>query len=79
VPVFFFDTDDGQTTFRDDVGTELPDQEAARDEASHALAELAKEYLPGGAPQKNITMWVRDQNGEAVMQLALSFAVKALT
>lgn len=78
MPVYFFDTDDGKTLFRDEVGLELVDDQAARDQGSVAMGELAKEYLPGGAPQKNITMWIRNEKGQAVLQLSFSFAIKAL-
>jgi hypothetical protein len=49
---YFFDTDNGESAFRDEIGSELSDDQAARNEASLALAELAKDYIPGGAPQK---------------------------
>jgi hypothetical protein len=75
---YFFDTDDGDKAFRDEIGSELPDDQAARNEASHALAELARDYIPSGVPQKNVTMWVRNEQGEPVLQLALSFAIQAL-
>lgn len=76
---YFFDIDAGATQYHDQIGLELADEQAARDEASRALAELAKEYLPGGEPQKNITMWVRNEDGSALLQLALSFAIQPLT
>ena len=47
VPRYFFHTRDGQTVFRDDVGVELPDLEAAKLIASDSLAELAREVIPG--------------------------------
>lgn len=78
MPSYFFDTDDGEILFRDEIGLELADDQAARDQGSTALGELAKEYLPGGAPQKNITMWVRNEEGQAVLQLSLSFAVQEM-
>jgi hypothetical protein len=78
MPLYFFDSDDGATKFRDETGTELPDDQAARDEASAALAEMAKEFIPGDGPQGNITMWVRNADGTALLQLALSFAIVAL-
>ena len=61
MPRHFFDLDDsdlndGASSFRDDEGTELADDQAARDEASMTMGELAKEYLPSSAPQRNITM-----------------------
>jgi hypothetical protein len=74
----FLSTDDGETLFCDEVGLKLADDQAARDQGSTAMGEMAKEYLPGGPPQKNITMWVRNEQGQAVLQLSLSFAVQPL-
>ena len=73
---YYFDSDDGQTTFRDEVGSDLADDQAARNEATLTLAEMAKHYIPGEAPQKNLTMWVRNEQGEALLQVALSFAIR---
>jgi hypothetical protein len=78
LPLYFFDTDDGATLFRDEIGLEFANDQEARDQASAALGELAKEYLPGGPPQKNLTMWVRNEQGHAVLQLCFSFAVRAV-
>ncbi|WP_172122419.1 MULTISPECIES: hypothetical protein [unclassified Devosia] len=78
MPLYFFDTDDGDVLFRDEIGSDLASDHAARDEASSALAELAKDHIPGAYPQKNITMWVRNEEGEPILQLALSFAIRPL-
>ncbi len=43
------------------------------------MGELAKDYLPGGDPQKNITMWIRNEKGEAILQLAMTFAIRPVT
>jgi hypothetical protein len=78
LPLYYFDTDEGETLFRDEVGLDLPDDQAARDQGSTAMGEIAKEYLPGGPPQKNITMWIRNEQGDAVMQMSFSFAIQAV-
>ena len=78
MPRYYFDTDDGAEQLRDEVGLELGDDQAARDEAARGLADMAKEYLPGGAPQRNMTVWVRDGSGEALLQVSCSFAVRPL-
>lgn len=78
MPRYFFDTDDGQTQFRDEVGLVFSDDQVARDEASRALAEIALEYVPRPVPQRNITMWVRSEDGQPLLQLAMTFAIKAL-
>ncbi|WP_172122088.1 hypothetical protein [Devosia sp. 919] len=76
MPRYFFDTDDGTELLRDNEGSELADEQAARDEASLTMAELAKEYIAGSPLQKNVTMWVRNEQGEAVLQLSLTFATQ---
>ena len=78
MPRFYFDVDDGDKLYRDEIGSELASVQAARDEASRAVAELARDYLPSADPQKNITMWVRNEDGSALLSLSLSFAVQAL-
>jgi hypothetical protein len=78
MPLYFFDTDDGETQVRDDIGLEFADDQAARDEASRALAQIALEYVPNHLPQHNITMWVRSADGEPLLQLAMTFAIKSL-
>jgi hypothetical protein len=76
--MYYFDTDDGHKTFQDEIGLDLDDDQMARDEASRALAALAKEYVPGPVAQKNLTMRVRDERGESLLQLSLSFAIQPL-
>jgi hypothetical protein len=73
---YFFDTDYGSRLHRDEIGTDLPDDQAARDEGIHAMAEMGRDYIPNGTPQKNITMWVRNEKGDTILHLALSFAVR---
>ena len=78
MPRYFFDTDDGAAPFMDDEGSELPDDQAARHEASRTMAEMAKDHIPSGAPQQHITIRVRDEHGEALVRLDLSFAITPL-
>ena len=78
MPHYYFDTQDGDEDFRDELGLDLEDDQAARDEAARGLAEMAKDYLPGSGLQRNMTIWVRDDRGETVLQVSCAFAVKAL-
>jgi hypothetical protein len=68
MPRYFFDTDDGEARFRDEDGLEFSDDQA----------ELALQYVPSDVPQRNLTMWVRREDGEPLLQLAMTFAVTAL-
>jgi hypothetical protein len=72
---YYFDTDNGTDRVHDDTGTELDDDQAARDEATFAIAEMAKDWIPRDGPQKNITMWVRTETGETILVLTLNFAL----
>ncbi|MDB5624069.1 MAG: hypothetical protein JWR39_2632 [Devosia sp.] len=71
---FFFDVDDGQ--FHEDTeGTSLRDEEAALEEAVKALAEMARDLIPTSSPPSSITMWVRDEAGKRLMELAVSLSI----
>jgi hypothetical protein len=73
---YFFDIDAGTQRYDDELGTELADDQAARDEATRAMAEMAGDYLPGSTQaQQDITMWVRNEEGDTILQLALSFSI----
>jgi hypothetical protein len=69
---YYFDVwEDGRLSV-DAEGTELHDIEAARLEATLALAELARDALPG-TRSKEITMTVRDQREGPRFMLELRF------
>ena len=74
--LYFFNADNGGH-FVDSDGIEFADDDAARDAAIQGMADLAREQAPrNGERQKNITMWVLNEKGETVLQLALSFAAR---
>jgi hypothetical protein len=78
MPRYFFDTDDGEKVHCDDEGLDFADDQRARDEASRALAQMASRYIPRETPQRDVMMWVRDEDGELILQLAMTFAIKPL-
>jgi hypothetical protein len=78
LPQYFFDTDDGTDQHRDEIRVELADDQVARDEGAKAIAELAREYIVGGPPQKNITMRVRSADGTALLDMMINFAIGPL-
>jgi hypothetical protein len=63
--------------FDDDEGTELRDLGAARDEAAVAVAEMAKDSLPGQSRQEMV-IEVRDENRRPLLRAALSFEVQSV-
>jgi hypothetical protein len=72
---YFFDIDDGEELLRDDIGTLLADDDAARDAATRTVGELAKDHVVGIERHKTLTMWVRNDAGETLMLLAMSLTV----
>lgn len=68
---YFFDTRDNDDFIEDDVGIELPDLDAVKDQAAVSLAELARDVLPGSL-KRNLAVEVRDER-QAVMSAKLRF------
>ena len=60
MPLYFFDTRDGDVFIEDDVGLELPDLEAAKAQAALSLAELARDVLPG-VERRTLIVEVRNE------------------
>jgi hypothetical protein len=77
MPHYFFDTRDGADLIRDEEGVELDSIEAARDEATRGLTDLAKDALPG-ALRRELAVEVRDRGDQALLRAALWFEVAVL-
>jgi hypothetical protein len=76
VALYFFDTRDGDTFIPDDIGDELPDLESVKALAAKALAELARDVLPGSL-KRVLKIEVRDER-QAVMEACLTFEAVVL-
>jgi hypothetical protein len=71
VPLYFFDSRDGDDFIRDDVGCELADLAKVKFTAAKALAELALDVLPGSV-KRVLKIEVRDRL-RPVMEACLTF------
>ena len=71
MPRYFFDTDDGDQSFRDDEGLDLPHVEAAREAALDALPDMARDKMPDG-DRRTFVATVRDAYGVVVYSATLS-------
>lgn len=60
MPRYYFDVHDKDGVFRDEVGLELPDIDAAVAEARRALADMTKELLNNDPDPNNIHIVVHD-------------------
>ena len=69
---YYFDSRDGDRFINDDVGLEFETIEAARDEATRALAELAKDVLPR-SERRELSIEIRDENKAPLLTTRLVF------
>ncbi len=74
MPLYFFDTRDDDDFVEDDIGLELPDREAVNIEAGLALAELARDVIPGSL-RRQLAVEVRDERGPVLKALMTFEAV----
>jgi hypothetical protein len=71
MPIYFFDTRDGDTFVSDDNGVELSDLAAAKVVASISLAELARDVLPS-SERRVLIVEVRSED-RLVLEARLTF------
>jgi hypothetical protein len=71
MPLFYFDTDDGDRQHGDDEGQDLPDAEAARRLAMATLPRMADDHLPNG-DSRVLTVRVRDAQGTPIYAVELA-------
>jgi hypothetical protein len=77
MPRYYFDHRDGNSFISDDEGLEFDGIKAVRDEATRALAGIAKDELPGSV-RREIAIEVRDEASRPVLRAALWFEVQFL-
>ena len=73
MPIFFFDTDDGDTRYGDQEGLDLPDKAAARRAALDALPDMARDRMPGG-DQQTFAVSVRNDQGVVIYAANMSLS-----
>lgn len=71
MPRYFVDTSDGAMPVIDNLGHELPDDEAARKAALIALPDMARDEMPDGDERK-FSVAVRAEDGRAVYSATLT-------
>ena len=77
MPLYYFDTREGETFLRDDTGLELDGLEAARDEATAGLATMARDAIPG-ALRRELAIEVSDTDRNPLLRASLWFEVAVL-
>lgn len=76
MPLYFFDTRDNDDFVEDDIGIDFFGLGAVKIEAARALAELARDVLPGSLERK-LGVEVRDEFGP-VLRAIMTFEAKIL-
>jgi len=71
MPRFYFDLIDGTGMHRDEVGLDLPDLDAATQEARRALVEMIGDAISDGDPNE-LRMRIRDAGGESLTTVSIS-------
>ncbi len=71
MPRYFFDLDGGERLFRDEKGSDLPDVQAAREEAIAVLPDIVRAMVTGH-DRKTLTSMIRDDVGNVVFGVKLT-------
>ena len=71
MPRYFFDLDGGERLFRDEKGRDLPDVQAACEEAIAVLPDIVRAMVTG-RDGKTLTSTVRDEVGNVVFGVRLT-------
>jgi hypothetical protein len=71
---YFFDFHDGDEARFDTEGTELPDMQAARDEATRTLLSLAKEEFPAHGRARELSVRIRSEEEGHLLAIAISYS-----
>jgi len=77
MPRYFFDTRDGNTLVRDDVGVVLASIEAAHHQATAGLADLARDVLAGSV-SRELAIEVRGEDHKPVLRASLALETERL-
>lgn len=72
MPRYFFDAYDAGKLTRDEVGVDLPDDEAARKHAATLLPDIARQGLPDGEDHR-FSCEARDKAGNVVYTAELHY------
>lgn len=75
--VYFFDFKLGDLISIDDEGLELPNVEAAHDQAVSALVDAARDAISEGAIDQQLAIEVRDEIG-LILEVTAVFGSKVL-
>ncbi len=76
MPRYYFDTDDGEHFIEGQEGFDLYGLKEARLQAQAALADIARDHVPGDGDQRTMTCRVRDESGKIVLLASLVLMIQ---
>ena len=71
MPLYFFDTHNGEHLQRDTDGIDLPDRASARAESHITLGHMAKDEMPDG-DMRNLYVNVFDEDRSPIYTISMS-------
>jgi uncharacterized protein DUF6894 len=74
MPRYYFDFHDGAEVSTDREGTELPNMQAARDEATETLLSIAKDALPPRGKARELSVRVRSDQDGHLLTISLGYS-----
>ncbi len=76
MPHYFFDTDAGEHFIEGQEPFDLYGMKEVRLQAQAALADIARDHVPGDADQRTMTCRVRDEAGKIVLLASLVLMIQ---
>lgn len=77
MPRYYFDIRDGESFIQDDDGIDLPDLHKAKEQASRALADMARDAIPRREVYE-MAIEVRDEAKKPLLRTMFRFEVQRL-
>jgi hypothetical protein len=77
MPIFFFDSRDGDDWVRDEFGIEVAGLDEARNQATAGLGDMAKDSFPN-SHSRDMAIDVRDEGGRVLLRASLRLDVEFL-
>jgi len=74
MPRFFFDFHDGNEITLDAEGSDLPDMQTVRDEATETLLAIAKDALPPKGEARELSVRVRGEQNQHLLTISLVYS-----
>lgn len=79
MPRYFFDTNDGQETYNDEDGLDLPNDLAGRLAGIHGLRDVVADLIRKNHRERSVTMSARREDGQRIFEVVTSYTIGPLS